>query len=313
MAPEQPSNSISLPQIKQGQFVYNERDGGVYFGNRNVWRRVFTFNDIVDFRTEDQIIDLIMERLPDLSDYRTEREIRDLIAMLIGPFKTETEINTLADERARARYTDAEKTKLATYPDVYSEPAASTVDWSAVFPAPSLAAVESQVWPIGDPVDLQLMVESVMLTTFSVQAGAFPDGVELNTATGEITGSPTDVENGSVTVRVTDAAGHDDAVINYNTGAVPTISSISDRTGGIGETGQSINFTVTGSPFPSVSVSPVGTVFGMGTVSLSQSGTDRTAWTFRFTNFPNPSRSQLFTITAMNSLDTVTETFRIIS
>jgi prepilin-type N-terminal cleavage/methylation domain-containing protein len=89
--------------------------------------------------------------------------------------------------------------------------------------------------------------------TWSVSAGTLPPGLNLNTSTGVISGTPTTIITSSFTVTVTDAAGATGSkALSITIGTPPTITSLSPSSRGQGAANQTI--IVTGTNFQSGAV-----------------------------------------------------------
>lgn len=70
--------------------------------------------------------------------------------------------------------------------------------------------------------------------TFAVQAGVLPDGLSLDTDTGEISGTPTTEESQTFTIRATNAYGTDDQELTIDVGPELNIVARSGRAVGLG-------------------------------------------------------------------------------
>lgn len=74
-------------------------------------------------------------------------------------------------------------------------------------------------WPIATVVSQLPTNVGGAVTAYAIESGALPDGVELNTATGEITGTPVGEGTGSAVIRATNASGYDDATVEWEVAA----------------------------------------------------------------------------------------------
>jgi hypothetical protein len=86
-------------------------------------------------------------------------------------------------------------------------------NWTIAPPnvAPELTAPAAQSGTVGTPVSLQLVASDSNGDTLSYSASGLPAGLTIGTTTGRITGTPTTVSSGSVTVTVSDGRGGSDS------------------------------------------------------------------------------------------------------
>ena len=107
--------------------------------------------------------------------------------------------------------------------------------------------------------------------TWSLSAGTLPPGLNLNTSTGVISGTPTTIIKSSFTVMVVDAAGASGTkALSITIGTPPTLTSVSPSSRGQGAAGQTL--TVTGTNFQAgavVSFSGTGITINSTTVNSS--------------------------------------------
>jgi hypothetical protein len=147
--------------------------------------------------------------------------------------------------------------------------------------------------------------------TYSVNTGALPAGLSLNTGTGAITGTPTAVGKSNFTVKVTDSSvgGSQSATspaLSITVNQAPAITSANNVTFVVGSTG-TFTVTATGTPTPSLTatgVLPTGVNFkdnGNGTATLSGTPAPGTAAnyaiSFTASNGVGTAATQSFTLT----------------
>jgi len=78
-------------------------------------------------------------------------------------------------------------------------------------PLPSLSAI------VGQAVNYNLTASGTPAPTFSITAGSLPAGLSINATTGTISGTPTAISSGTVTVQAGNPSGNATATINYST------------------------------------------------------------------------------------------------
>ena len=96
----------------------------------------------------------------------------------------------------------------------------------------------AQTWTVGDAVtSITVPAATGTPTPTYAAVGSLPDGIAFDTSARVISGTPTAVGNGTITIRATNSAGSDDWTVEYTTSAadlIPTLPTIADQTGTVG-------------------------------------------------------------------------------
>lgn len=159
---------------------------------------------------------------------------------------------------------------------------------------------------VGTPYAYTYVASGNPAPTFVVASGALPAGLSLNAATGVLSGTPTTAGPATFTVRATNGVGVPAVtacttvtIAPIYTGTAPTIAGTPG--GGSSGTAYSFQFTVTGSPAPSVTVSAGALPAGL---SLTTAG--------KLAGTPTTAGSYTFTVRASNTVGAATRTVTVV-
>jgi PKD repeat protein len=135
--------------------------------------------------------------------------------------------------------------------------------------------------------------------TYSVTAGALPDGISLDAATGALTGTPTTVGEYSFTITATNANGSTSTSFSGTTGMAPSGFTDGVLAGFVVGAPYSDGVSATGTPAPTYSVTAGALPDGMTLDSV----------TGALTGTPTTAGAYSFTITATNENGSVSTSF----